>query len=233
MTTHSIIWDMGGTLIDTYPSVDRTLAAVAARHGHALAAATVARMTRRAIASAIDELSERYAIPHEELDAAYADLKRSWADAPPPVMAGARDVIDHVRRIGGLNLVVTNRDRTSAAALLTATGLAMDDLVCPGDGFPRKPDPAMYRAVLERNHLDPVDCLAVGDRAIDALASEQVGIRCVILETPGIPVAGDGERITDLRRLIDRLAPSPGPVTSWSGPATSRSSPERSQQPST
>lgn len=202
---------MGGTLIDTYPSVDRTLAAVAARHGHALAEADVARMTRHAIAWAIDELSERYAVPHAELDAAYAALKRSWAVSPPPVMAGAREVIDHVRRIGGLNIVVTNRDRTSAGALLAATGLAMDDLVCPGDGYPRKPDPAMYRAVLDRNHLDPADCLAVGDRAIDAVASEQVGVRCVILETPGIPVAGDGERITDLRRLLDHLAPGSTP----------------------
>lgn len=206
MRTHSIIWDMGGTLIDTYPSVDRTLAAVVAARGHAVDEAVVARMTRRAIASAIDELSARFAVPHEEFDVAYADLKRSWAVTPPPVMAGAREVIAYVRRIGGLNIVVTNRDRISATALLTATGLEMDDLICPGDGFPRKPDPAMYRAVLERHHLDPADCLAVGDRAIDAVASEQVGIRCVILETPGIPVIGDGERITDLRRLIDRIA---------------------------
>lgn len=200
---------MGGTLIDTYPSVDRTLAAVVTAHGLALGEAEVARMTRRAIASAIDELSVRFAVPHQEFDAAYGALKRSWAVTPPPVMAGAREVIAHVRSIGGRNIVVTNRDRTSATDLLVATGLEMDDLICPGDGFPRKPDPGMYRAVLERHHLDPTDCLAVGDRAIDAVASEQVGIRCVILETPGIPVLGEGERITDLRRLIDQLAEKP------------------------
>jgi HAD superfamily hydrolase (TIGR01509 family) len=155
---------------------------------------------------AIDELSERYRIPHADLDAAYAELKRSWTTTPPPVMAGAREVIAHVRSVGGRNLVVTNRDRTSASALLAATGLDVDDLVCASDGFPRKPDPQMYRAVLERNGLDPADCLAVGDRAIDAVASRKVGVDCVILETPGIPVVGDGERITDLRRLIDLMA---------------------------
>ncbi|WP_239022356.1 HAD family hydrolase [Raineyella fluvialis] len=200
---------MGGTLIDTYPSVDRTLASVVTGRGYAVTQAEVARMTRRAIASAMDELAQRFDIPHEEFDAAYSALKRSWASTPPPLMAGAREVIAHVRSVGGLNIVVTNRDRASASALLAATGLAIDDLVCPGDGFPRKPDPGMYRAVLERNGLDPGDCLAVGDRAIDAVASEQVGIRCVILETPGIPVAGDGDRITELGALIPALAQKP------------------------
>lgn len=202
---HSIVWDMGGTLIDTYPSVDRTLAGVVTRHGTPIDERTVARLTRRAIAVAIDDLSQRYAVPHEELDAAYAELKRSWADTPPPVMAGAREVIAHVRSVGGLNIVVTNRERTSATALLLATGLDVDDIICASDGFPRKPDPAMYRAVLDRNGLDPADCLAVGDRAIDAVASEQVGLVSVILETPGIPVIGEGERITDLRQLINLM----------------------------
>ncbi|SDB83127.1 haloacid dehalogenase superfamily, subfamily IA, variant 3 with third motif having DD or ED/haloacid dehalogenase superfamily, subfamily IA, variant 1 with third motif having Dx(3-4)D or Dx(3-4)E [Raineyella antarctica] len=206
MRYHSIVWDMGGTLIDTYPSVDRTLARVVRAHGEPIEEDLVARLTRRAIAVAIDELSERYGVPHTDLDAAYARLKRSWTTTPPPVMAGAREVLSHVRSVGGRNIVVTNRDRTSASALLAATGLDVDDLVCASDGFPRKPDPQMYRAVLDRNGLDPADCLAVGDRAIDAVASRQVGLDCVILETPGIPVVEDGERITDLRRLIDLMA---------------------------
>lgn len=205
MTYHSIVWDMGGTLIDTYRSVDRTLARTVAAHGHPIDEAQVARLTRRAIATAIDVLSERYAVPHADLDAAYTRLKLSWETTPPPVMPGAREVIEHVRSIGGRNIVVTNRDRTSASALLVATGLAMDDLVCASDGFPRKPDAAMYRAVLARNRLDPADCLAIGDRAIDVVAAHEAGVDCVILETPGIPVAGDGLRLTDLRGLIGLL----------------------------
>lgn len=202
---HSIVWDMGGTLIDTYPSVDRTLAQVVRRHGSAVDEAQVARLTRRSIASAIDELSASHGVPHEELDAAYAELKRSWRDAPPPVMAGAREVMAYVRSVGGRNVVVTHRDRTSATALLGATGLEVDDMVCTSDGFPRKPDPAMYLAVLERNLLDPTDCLSVGDREIDVVASVRAGLTCVILETPGIPVAGQGERITDLLQLIELM----------------------------
>lgn len=202
---HNIVWDMGGTLIDTYPSVDRTLAGVVGAHGGRIEEGEVARLTRRSIASAIDALAERHRVPHEELDSAYAALKRSWQDSPPPVMAGAREVIAYVRSVGGRNLVVTHRDRTSATALLQATGLEIDDMVCTSDGFPRKPDPAMYLAALERNNLEPADCLSVGDREIDLVASVRAGLECVILETPGIPVVGQGRRITDLRRLVDLM----------------------------
>lgn len=212
MRYHSIVWDMGGTLIDTYPSVDRTLAGVVAAHGTPIEAEQVARLTRKSIGSAIDTLSERHHVPHAALDDAYAELKRSWAVAPPPVMAGAQEVMAHVRAAGGLNLVVTHRDRTSATALLQATGLVIDDMICAPDGFPRKPDPTMFRVVVERNGLDPQDCLAVGDRAIDAAASRGAGVAGVLLETPGIPVEGEGPRITDLRQLVAVLA-SDQPIT--------------------
>lgn len=205
MKYHNIVWDMGGTLMDTYPSVDRTLAHVVTLHGTPMDPAEVARLTRRSIGHAIEELSTRHRVPRQALEEAYADLKRSWAETPPPVMAGARDVMAFVHGSGGLNVVVTHRDRTSATALLRATGLAIDDMICAPDGYPRKPDPTMYRVLLERSGLDPADCLAVGDRAIDAEAAGQAGVAAVLLETPGIPVAGQGPRITGLHQVVALL----------------------------
>jgi len=205
----SIVWDMGGTLIDTYPSVDRTLLDVVTRAGYRTDLLAVARLTRRSIDSAIVELARRAGIDRSELDGAYADLKRSWQQTPAPVMAGAAVVMDRVQAIGGRNLVVTNRDRESAAVLLEATGLAVDDMVCVSDGFPRKPDPAMYREILDRNRLAPTACLAVGDRPIDAEAARSVGLECVLLETPGVPVRWDGgRRINRLEELLPLLTPA-------------------------
>lgn len=59
------------------------------------------------------------------------------------------------------------------ADVIRRHGLALeaDDLISTADGYPRKPDPAMYLAMLERHGLDPALCLSVGDRAIDAEAA--------------------------------------------------------------
>ena len=91
-------------------------------------------------------------------------------------MPGAHEVMEAVRSAGGLNLVVTHRDRASASSLVDSLGLRIDDLISTEDGFARKPDPAMYLELLRRHDLDPGDCLGVGDRGIDAQAARAAGI---------------------------------------------------------
>ena len=198
-----LIWDMGGTLIDTYPAVDRTFVEVCREHGHDIPLGEVSLLTRGSIAEAGAGLACRFAIPEARFTDAYAALKLSWRTAPPPVMRGARELLAYVRDRGGLNLVVTHRDRVSASDLLQAHDLVVDDLICAPDGLPRKSDPAMHLLALQRHSLVPGECLAVGDRAIDAEAAEAAGLGWVMLETPGIPVGKAGGRhITDLAELI-------------------------------
>lgn len=201
-----LLWDMGGTMIDTYPSIDATLAQVCAAHGSPVGATHVARLTRRSIADAIDELSRRLSIPAGEFTEAYAALRESWPTDPPPVMPGARALIARVNELGGLNLVVTHRDRASATTLLETHGLEVDDLLCAPDGHPRKPDPTMYRAITRQNGVHVSDCLSVGDRAIDAQAAAAVGMAWAILETSGLPVTmAGGLRVSDLHQLLPLL----------------------------
>lgn len=202
-----MIWDLGGTLLDTYPDVDRTLAEAALGRITDDALHEVARLTRISSGYAIAELSRRHDVPEPELREAYDALKERWRRRPAPVMDGAREVLDAVTDGGGLNLVATHRDRDSATVLLDALGLEVDDLVCAPDGHPRKPDPEMLTVLRERHGLAPAECLAVGDRTADMEAAGAAGIEPVLLATPGIPLdAAGAERITDLRELLPRLA---------------------------
>lgn len=199
----AVIWDLGGTLVDTYPDVDRALASVLDPEPDEELLHEVAVLTRRSSSEAIAELAARHAVPARGLRDAYEATKQHWQRHPAPVMAGAREVLAAVRAGGALNLVATHRDRESATALLSALDLRIDDMVCAPDGFPRKPDPAMVRALLERHDLDPGDCLAVGDRPADVASAAAAGVRAVLLQTPGIPLAAGGaERIDRLEQLL-------------------------------
>lgn len=180
---------MGGTMIDTYPAVDATLVEVCRDHGHTVDPHEVSLLTRRrSIAEAGEALAERFGIAPENFTEAYAILKASWRTNPPPVMEGARDLMARVRKLGGLNLVITHRDRTSASTLLEVHALEVDDMLCAPDGHPRKPNPSMHQLVVRRHALDPADCLSVGDRTIDAEAAIAAGLDWALLETPGIPM---------------------------------------------
>lgn len=198
----SMIWDLGGTLVDTYPDVDRTLAGVVRGDVDDEALREVAQLTRISSSHAISTLAGRYDVPEDALQQAYDALKKQWEQQAPPLMAGAREVMEAVRASGGKNLVATHRDRDSATVLVEALGLEVDDMVCAPDGFPRKPDPAMHRELLERNGLDAGECLAVGDRPADVQAAEAAGVKAYLLVTPGIPLGEPGmRRIESLREL--------------------------------
>lgn len=185
---HHIIWDMGGTLVDTYPEVDRALSEAAFGDCEPEHVRHVTSLTRRSIAHAIESLSRERDLDPGVMDSAYTALKERWRHRPAPVMDGARQVMDRVRRLGGLNLVATHRDRVSATHLLRALGLRVDDMVCAPDGIERKPSPAMNLLLIERHGLDPGQVLCVGDRGIDIAAARAAGTAAALLVRPGTSV---------------------------------------------
>ncbi len=208
---NTIIWEMGGTLVDTYPEVDRVLAhAVWGEDPSASQMHEVSVLRAESIAHAIDVLSERHKVDPGLLDAAYGALKRRWQSHPAPLMDGAAEVMAAVHAAGGLNLVATHRDRTSAMALLDALGLRPDDLVCAPDGYPRKPDPAMNLLLMERHRLSPADVLCVGDRPIDLQAAAAAGLAGALLvpageAAPEDPLPPGCAVIPSLRDLLGRI----------------------------
>ncbi len=202
-TYRHVFWDMGGTIVNTYPQLDAALADVIRGHGDSIGDHDVALLTRRSTGEAISVLSERHNIGESEFRAAETALKTHWLTSPPPAMPGIREAM---ARVSGLNLVVTHRERTSARSLLASLDITVDDLVCAPDGHPRKPDPAMHLALLERHGLDVEDCISVGDRPIDATAAHSAGMAAVMLRTPRIPFDNDAEhQIETLAELVPLL----------------------------
>ena len=202
-----IIWDMGGTLINTYPEVVRALSRAAYGDTGPSHLREIGALTQYSIAHAIESLSVSREVPRTDLERAYEELKTRWRTRPAPVMDGARELIAQIWEKGGLNLVATHRDRASATMLVTVLGLDLDDMVCAPDGLARKPSPEMNLLLARRHGLDPAQVLCVGDRPIDAVAAANAGMSAALLVSPGTVLtlrdAVDGTAVVaDLRDLI-------------------------------
>ena len=202
-----IIWDMGGTLINTYPEVVRALSRAAYGDTALSHLREIGALTQYSIAHAIESLSVSREVPRTDLERAYEELKTRWRTRPAPVMDGARELIARIWEKGGLNLVATHRDRASATMLVTVLGLDLDDMVCAPDGLARKPSPEMNLLLARRHGLDPAQVLCVGDRPIDAVAAANAGMSAALLVSPGTVLtlrdAVDGTAVVaDLRDLI-------------------------------
>lgn len=183
-----VFWDMGGTLVDTYPGLDQAFADVIARASHTVELHDISVLTRRSTGTAVVALSDRFGISPDEFLNAESALKQRWEDAPPPAMPGLHEVL---AAVPGMNVVVTHRDRASATSLLASLDIEVDDMICTSDGFARKPDPAMYLELVHRHGLDPHQCVGIGDRPIDVTAARAAGMGAVMLETPGIDMNHD------------------------------------------
>lgn len=202
----SIIWDIGGTMFDTYPALDRALGQAVFGDASPAQLHEVGSLTRISTGHAIRELARRHRVSEESLEEAEAAMKARLAQEPAPLHDGAREVLEAVRAAGGLNLVATHRDRTSAEHLLRGRDIEVDDMICAPDGFPRKPAPAMHRELLRRHRLDPAKVLAVGDRPGDVDAAQGAGVRGFLLVTPGFDLPHEtAERITSLRELLEYI----------------------------
>ena len=202
-----IIWDMGGTLIDTYPEVVRALSRAAYGDTGPSHLREIGALTQYSIAHAIESLSVSREVPRTDLERAYEELKTRWRTRPAPVMDGARELMARVWEKGGLNMVATHRDRASATMLVTVLGLDLDDMVCAPDGLARKPSPEMNLLLARRHDLDPASVLCVGDRVIDANAAAAAGMPAALLVRPGTVLALDRVEqdlnvVADLRDLI-------------------------------
>ena len=202
----SIIWDFGGTLFDTYPDLDRARCRAVFADDAPEHLLDVGRLTRVSTGHAVRELSRRFGVTEQDLRQALADVKDVWGSEPAPLMEGACEVMHAVHTAGGLSLVATHRDRGSAEQLLQARGVHVDDMICAPDGFPRKPDPAMHRELLQRHGLEPEGVRAVGDRPADAQAATGAGVRPFLLLSLGIELRADGaEPIQSLCEILTWL----------------------------
>lgn len=208
MTVRHVFWDLGGTLVDSYPSIRRALLSVLSGSGSRVSESELQKLLNVSIQSTIDTLATRYDIAPERFDRAYADIKEKWALGAAPLMPGALSAMTEVTRMRGLNLVVTNRDYDSASLLVRITKLRIDDMICASEEMPRKPDPTMHLELLKRHNLDPRECLGVGDRDIDTLAAQAAGMQAVqLVSSPGSRVPVGVPTIGSLIDVLQYLRP--------------------------
>ncbi len=173
-----IIWDVGGTLFDTYPAMAeafrRTLADFGAEPPPDLL--ELLRVSRKHCAQ---ELARRYNLDAQALYARYSLHYHTIGPEAQPPRAGVEAVLRYITGRGGMNFIVTHRSCESAYLLLETHGLRsyFTEVVSCDRRFPRKPDPAACLYLIEKYALDRRETLAVGDRDVDVEAAHNAGLR--------------------------------------------------------
>jgi 2-haloacid dehalogenase len=178
--TMDVVFDVGGVLIDWDPRhLYRKLLSDEAAVEWFLAEVCSLEWNReqdrgRPWAEAVAQLSARFP-EHAELIAAYY---ARWDEMVPGPVAGTVGLLGELRAHGVPCYALTNFSAEMWARVRRRFGFLgwFDGIVVSGEEGLVKPDPRIYRVLLDRFRLDPATTLYVDDQVANVAAAEALGM---------------------------------------------------------
>ncbi len=136
----------------------------------------------RPFAEGIAELVAR----HPEWEAEIRAWDENWHEMVPGEIPGTVAILERLRALGVPDYSITNfsREKFAEARERFPFLKGFRDTVVSAHEKLLKPDPAIYRVLLERNRLDPAACLFVDDSAANVAGARAVGMAAVVFTTP-------------------------------------------------
>ncbi len=177
----NLIWDLDGTLVDSYGVIVKGLTEVAGACGLSDPPADILLAVKReSVSTYLRALAERTACPYEELYRRYRVCSGAHM-AEITLIPGAVETLSTLRAAGTAHFLYTHRGRSTAPLLdwLGLTGF-FTEVVTFENGFRPKPSGEGVRYLLSRHGLAPSATAYVGDRALDVACAKDAGVRAIL-----------------------------------------------------
>lgn len=182
MTFRAAVFDLDGTLLDSYVGIHDALSSVLAHFGRPPVSVGE---TRRLVGYGLEALVAKVLPEEHRAEAAERFRFRYKVNAPKltRLMPGAELVVAELWRRGVRLSVASNKPAVFSRQLLAGFGLA--ELFAfvggPDLGYPEKPDPAMVLAALEAMGRPASETLYVGDMTVDVETARAAGLAVAVV----------------------------------------------------
>ncbi len=174
----NIIWDVDGTLFDTYPAIAKAFQVALNDLGKDVSLDRIEGLAKTSLSYCVTTLADQCQLNEEDIGQAFGEHYERTPPEEQPPFPGVITVCEYICTLGGMNVIVTHREHESTNKLLAANNMTHYFTGCFAreDGYPKKPHPAAFEAMLKTHNLQREETMAVGDRDIDVLAGQAAGI---------------------------------------------------------
>jgi len=174
----NIIWDVDGTLFDTYPAIAKAFQVALNDLGKDASLDWIEGLAKISLSYCVTALASHCRLNEEDIEQAFGEHYDHTPPEEQPPFPGVITVCEHICTLGGRNMIVTHRGHEGTNELLVAHKMThyFTGCLARDDGYPKKPHPAAFEAILKINNIQRAETIAVGDRDIDILAGQAAGM---------------------------------------------------------
>ena len=177
----AFIWDLDGTLLDSYGVIVDSLYQIYKEKGFEIDKQEIYfDVINESVSYFIMKMEKRFGVPFDNLKDRYLIISHN-AKNNIKAMKHAKEILEFIKNKGIPNYVFTHRGVTTEAVLKNI-GLYeyFDEIVTSLSGFARKPDPEGINYFVNKYHLDKEQTYYVGDRPMDIKCADNAHIKSIM-----------------------------------------------------
>lgn len=181
MKFENYIWDLGGTLIDSYAISVNVFKKILAEFGILTAEDMIYRRMKK---SSTEEAAKFFGVGDIHLFMTRYRAMEKPMQENPVLFHGAKKTLETICNQGGKNFVISHRDH-SVNQLLENAGIKplFTEIITSDNQLPRKPNPSSINYLVAKYQLDQSKTILIGDRALDIEAGENAEIATALFKS--------------------------------------------------
>ena len=203
----AFIWDLDGTLIDSYGVIVDSLYQIYKEKGFDIDKQEILHdVINESVLYFIMKMEARFGVPFEDLKDRYSIISHN-AKNNIKAMKHAKEILKFIKDNNIPNYVFTHRGVTTESVLKNI-GIYeyFDEIANSLSGFKRKPDPEGINYFINKYHLDKNNTYYVGDRPMDILCADNAHVKSIMFMPTGsvaIPTGKETYIVKDLLQIKD------------------------------
>ncbi|HEL2003771.1 TPA: HAD-IA family hydrolase [Streptococcus suis] len=201
--TPTFIWDLDGTLLDSYEAILAGIQETYEQFGLPFDREEVRKfILRYSVKDLLVRDADKYGLDSDELNHVRAtSLKEK--NTQIPLMTGGVEILNWTAEQGIQNFVYTHKS-DNAFQVLEDLGVRQHftEILTSDSGFARKPSPEALLFLIEKYGLNKENTYYIGDRLLDVETAINAGIQSINLQIDGVEQNWKIVSLLDIKQML-------------------------------